>query len=208
LHIEREGGTVFCRDIRHVTLLSYFGSLRPASLTLKARLGARSMDPAPPHPVSGSVKGGKSMTSANNGRWLLRFLDDWAGRAFRRLVEAVESETENTYSDRDAHVRAERLLQELLESALLRKQIRLLAVFGNFPQTSQSRNLTSELLLEQLRVTQRTWMEAVQALADDNELDVPWSDGNGCLRPAIEIVVEAILDDAVLASRLAEIRCL
>jgi hypothetical protein len=51
-------------------------------------------------------------------------------------------------------------------------------------------------------------MEAVQALADDNELDVPWSDGNGCLRPAIEIVVEAILDDAVLASRLAEIRCL
>ncbi|MCK4625603.1 MAG: hypothetical protein KAV00_09860, partial [Phycisphaerae bacterium] len=146
------------------------------------------------------------MASANNGRWLLRFLDDWAGRAFRRLVEAIESEAENTCSDHDAHTRAKRSLQELLEIALRLKQTRLLAAFGISSQTAQPRMPENESLLEQLRVTQRTWMEAVQALADDNELDVLWPDGNGRIRPACEIIVEAILDDAVFVGRIAEIR--
>ena len=146
------------------------------------------------------------MASANNGRWLLRFLDDWAGRAFRRLVEAAESEAKNICSDRDAHTRAERSLQELLEIALRLKRTRLLAAFGNSSQAAPPPMPEDESLLEQLRVIQRTWMEAVQALADDNELDVPWPDGNGRIRPACEIIVEAIMDDAIFVGRIAEIR--
>ncbi len=148
------------------------------------------------------------MASANNGRWLLCFLEDWAKRAFFRLIEVAESATGNTGGDLKPHACAKQSLRMVLEIALLRKQIRLLAAFGKFPQTSQERSPADELLLEQLRVTQQMWIKAVRALADDNELDVPWPDGNGCLRPAMEIVVESILDDAVLASRLAKICCL
>ncbi len=146
------------------------------------------------------------MASTNEGRWLLRFLEEWAGRAFRRLTEAVESASDETRSRCDLHARGDRHLRVVLETALRRRQMRLLTAFGNSAAINGDDEAPGcEPLPDRMRLAQRRWIKAIRALADDNELDVLRRDWDGSERPTTEIITRAILDDAALAGMINEI---
>ncbi len=130
------------------------------------------------------------------GRGGLAFYDDLSGRAFKRLVEVLA----------DAADGPGRRAEALMAEAIRRKCARLQSVFPERSLPEPSEGLSCPTAAEQIRLITACWIDGVRALADDNELDVPWPDGNGRIRPAAEVVVEAILDDAVLAGRLVEIR--
>ena len=131
------------------------------------------------------------------GRGELAFYDDLSGRAFGRLVEVLADMAGGPGG------RAQTLMAE----ALRRKCARLQSVFPerSLPVPAGECSSPSAARERLCRVT-AYWIDSVQALADDNELDIPWPDGNGRVCPAAEIVAEAILDDAALAGRLVEIR--
>ena len=131
------------------------------------------------------------------GRGKLVLYDDLSGMALDRLVEVLA----------DMAGGPGRRAQRLMEKSLRRKCSRLQSVFPErtLPDLPEGRWSLSAAKERLCQVT-ACWIDGIQALADDNELDVLFPDGNGRVRPAGEIITEAILDDAVLVGRLGEIR--
>ena len=131
------------------------------------------------------------------GRSKLALYDNLSGRALERLVEVLA----------DMAGGPARRVQTLMEDALRRKCARLQSVFPErtLPPLPQERPGLSAAGEQLCQVTE-CWIDSINSLADDNELDVLRPDGNGQVRPVDEIIAEAILDDAVLIGRLVEIR--
>ena len=136
------------------------------------------------------------MNPTTYGRGRLAFYDELSGRAFGRLVEVLA----------DMAGGSGRRAQTLMAEAIRRKCARLQSVFPERSLLEPSEGFSCPTGAEQIRLITACWIDSVRALADDNELDVPWPDGNGRVRPAAEVVAETILDDAVLVGRLIEIR--
>jgi len=131
------------------------------------------------------------------GRGKLVFYDDLSGRAFERLVEVLA----------DMAGGPGRRAQRLMEEALRRKCARLQSIFPGRTLPDQPEGCSSlSTARERLCLVTACWIDGIKALADDNELDVLFPDGNGQVRPAGDIITEVILDDAGLVGRLIEIR--
>ncbi|MDY7011308.1 MAG: hypothetical protein SVV80_11250 [Planctomycetota bacterium] len=131
------------------------------------------------------------------GRSRLVFCNDLSERAFERLVKVLA----------DMAGGPGRRAQRLMEEALRRKCVRLKSVFPGrtLPDLPEGCSRLSAARERLCRVT-TCWIDGIKSLADDNELDVLFPDGNGRVRPVWEIITEAILDDAVLVGRLVALR--
>ncbi len=131
------------------------------------------------------------------GRSKLALYDYLSGRALDRFVDALAGMGDGS----DNHA------QTLMEEALRRKCARLQSVFPErtLPDLPQERSSLSAAGERLCQVT-ACWIDSINSLADDNELDVLRPDGNGQVRPVDEIIAEAILDDAALIGRLVALR--
>ena len=129
------------------------------------------------------------------GRWRLSLLVDMSALARRRLVETVS-----------AGGGGARLLG-LLAGALRRKRAMLARAFPGLPAAKGEVDVrVAECLLAALGETHATWVAALAALADDNELYVSRRDVDGKGWRMSELAGNWILDDAKLAG-LAEAAC-
>jgi hypothetical protein len=91
-----------------------------------------------------------------------------------------------------------------LESAIARRLAGLRSAFPDAPAPPRAEGPRDPAsLLAALRRVQRLWVDALGSLADDNELDVPRCGPAGRARPTMELLAEAILQDAELAGRIA-----
>ncbi len=129
------------------------------------------------------------------GRWRLSLLVDMSALARRRLVETVS-----------AGGGGARLLG-LLAGALRRKRAMLARAFPGLPAAKGEVDVrVAECLLAALGETHATWVAALAALADDNELYVSRRDAEGGAWRMGDLAANWILDDAELAG-LAEAAC-
>lgn len=129
------------------------------------------------------------------GRWRLSLLVDMSALARRRLVGAV------------AVGGGGERLRCLLAGALRRKRAMLARAFPGLPAAKGEVDArVAECLLAALGETHATWVAALAALADDNELYVPRRDADGRGWRMGDLAGNWILDDAGLAG-LVEAAC-
>ncbi len=136
------------------------------------------------------------------GRGKLAFYNDLSEKALERLSEVLSG----MVTDRQ-DATFDKRARTLVEEAIRRKFVRMQSVFPDLSLSEQFGESPNPMAARE-RICQITacWIDSVRSLADDNELDVQRSNGNGSVGAVSEIVAESILDDAVLAGRLVEIR--
>jgi len=124
--------------------------------------------------------------------------------AFRRAVNVLMGVA--GHGRRRVHLPGDVMVAVLgdLETAIARRLAGLRSAFPDAPAPPGAEGAKDPAsLLAALRRVQRLWMDALGSLADDNELDVPRRGAGGRARPTMELLAEAILQDAELAGRIA-----
>jgi hypothetical protein len=144
------------------------------------------------------------MTRTQFGLWRLEILGEMCRLAFQRLADVAAEAAGGPRAGSRGHPYFPPGARAVLEAAVERKLAMLAAAFPSArPRGRLEAGKDAESLLARLGRAHRLWADAVNSLADDNELDVPRGDGRGRLRRTQDLVVEAILSDAELAGRIA-----
>jgi hypothetical protein len=143
------------------------------------------------------------MQQAQYGFCRLEVLVAMTTLAFRRLTHVLSAVTGPSRASGQVGDDLLVAVSADLQSALARRLPTLRSVFPGAAAPSLDGSGDVASLLAGLREVHRSWVWALGALADDNELDVSRPDASGRPRLTVKLVADAILEDAELAGRIA-----